>query len=139
MGRITRRRWVNEPPNNKYFSDIDKTSDECIILTLAEFEAMRLKHYINLNQQNSAQSMGISQPTFSRVLDAAHKKIIQALMEGKALKVSGGTFDYKKRFIGYGCLECNHEWEDLSAKKDRKVKCPNCNSDKVYYLLRENI
>jgi len=79
MGRITRRRWVNEPPNNKYFSDIDKTSDECIILTLAEFEAMRLKHYINLNQQNSAQSMGISQPTFSRVLDAAHKKIITNL------------------------------------------------------------
>ena len=103
MGRITRRRWVNEPPNNKYFSDIDKTSDECIILTLAEFEAMRLKHYINLNQQNSAQSMRISQPTFSRILDAAHKKIIQALMEGKALKVSGGTFDYKKRF-GKGFL-----------------------------------
>jgi len=139
MGRKTRRRWVNEPPNNIYFSDIEENTENCIVLSLSEFEAMRLKHYMDLNQQNSAESMGISQPTFSRILETAHKKTIQALMEGKALRVYGGIFDFKKRFIGYGCLQCNYEWEDLTARENQKVKCPKCNSIKVYYLLKEYI
>ncbi|MBY8989517.1 MAG: DUF134 domain-containing protein [Candidatus Lokiarchaeota archaeon] len=139
MGRKTRRKWVKEPPNNIYFSDIPQNKENYIILTLSEFEAMRLKHYMNLNQQVSAESMGISQPTFSRVLENAHKKTIQALIEGKTLRVYGGNFDFKKPFIGYGCLECNNEWEDVSATKSRKTTCPKCNSSKVYYLLRENV
>lgn len=139
MGRTTRRKWVKEPPNNIYFSDIHQNMENHVILTISEFEAMRLKHYMNLNQQDSAESMGISQPTFSRILENAHKKTVQALIEGKTLRVYGGNFDFKKPFIGYGCLECNYEWEDKLATKDRKVKCPSCNSNKVYYLLRENI
>ena len=135
MGRRTRRRWVFKPPNNKYFVGTQPQMENCIILTLAEFEAMRLKHYNNLNQERAADSMGISQPTFSRILDISHQKITQALIEGKYIRVYGGNINLKKGFNGYKCLSCNEEWEDEFASKERKVNCPNCNSKKVYYLV----
>jgi len=101
---------------------------------------MRLKHYIGLNQKVAAERMGISQPTFSRILESAHQKNTLALLEGKNIKVYGGNVDYyKPRFLGYGCQDCNHEWEDENASKDRKVRCVKCNSNNVYYLVKEFI
>jgi transcriptional regulator with XRE-family HTH domain len=97
---------------------------------------MRLKHFLGLNQKDSAERMGVSQPTFSRILESAHQKNTQALLQGKEIKVHGGNFDYKLSFKGYGCLNCNHEWEDPNASKDRKVSCVKCNSNNVYYFER---
>jgi len=108
-----------------------------IKLSLAEFEAMRLKHYLDLSQQTSASTMGVSQPTFSRILENAHKKMTQALIEGKKITIHGGNVDYKKSFIGFGCLNCNHEWEDVTASIGKKGNCVKCNSEKIYYLVRE--
>ena len=113
--------------------------DKNIILTVAEFEAMRLKHYMNLNQQEASEWMGISQPTFSRVIEKSHQKMTQALIEGKSIKVFGGEIDYKVIFKGYGCVDCNHEWEERTALKGKQVICINCNSKNVYYLIREPI
>ncbi|MBN1217076.1 MAG: DUF134 domain-containing protein [Candidatus Lokiarchaeota archaeon] len=139
MGRRKRRRWVRETPNNFYFASEDPSFEESIILTISEFESMRLKHYLNLDQKTAADEMGISQPTFSRILESAHQKTTQALIEGKNIKIFGGTFDYKVKFIGYGCIDCNHEWEDVSASKDKKINCVNCNSKNVYFFVREQI
>ncbi|TFG01312.1 MAG: DUF134 domain-containing protein [Promethearchaeota archaeon] len=139
MGRRTRRRWVGKPPDNFYFSRESPSMDANIILTVAEFEALRLKHYMNLNQEQASEWMGISQPTFSRVIERAHQKLTQALIEGKTIKVFGGEVDYKITFIGYGCADCDSEWEDRSASRDKKVKCIKCDSDNVYYLIREPI
>ncbi|MHA1497605.1 MAG: DUF134 domain-containing protein [Promethearchaeota archaeon] len=136
MGRNTQTRFIKHPPNNFYFrpyeDDTSKTK-----LTLAEFEAMRLKHYLNLSQQTSASKMGVSQPTFSRILENAHKKMTRALIEGKQISIHGGNVDFKKSFIGFGCLNCNHEWEDETAFRSKKGKCAKCNSDKIYYLVRQ--
>ena len=137
MGRRIRRRWVVNPPNNDYFLNERPLSETTIILTVSEFEAMRLKHYVNLTQKDAAEKMGVSQPTFSRILESAHQKTTKALFEGKEIKVYGGDYNY--RFVGYGCLDCNHEWEDETASKDKKVNCVKCNSVNVYYLVREII
>ena len=137
MGRRRHRRWVNQTPNNFYFSSEAPTTEDTTTLTVAEFEAMRLKHYVDFNQKDAAEKMGISQPTFSRILECAHQKTTKALMEGKIIKVYGGNFDYKLSFIGYGCLDCNHEWEDETASKEKKIECIKCNSKNVYYFIRE--
>ena len=139
MGRQTSTRYVKNPPHNFYFPSEteDPLVDDFIGLTIAEFEAMRLKHYIELNQKDSAENMSVSQPTFSRILEKAHKKVTQALIEGKEIRIYGGNIEPKKTFIGYGCLKCDEEWEDILATKERKVNCPNCDSKKVYYLIRE--
>ncbi|MFW9821141.1 MAG: DUF134 domain-containing protein [Candidatus Thorarchaeota archaeon] len=139
MGRQTSTRYVKIPPHNFYFptETEDPFADNFIGLTIAEFEAMRLKHYIELNQKDSAENMNVSQPTFSRILEKAHKKVTQALIEGKGIRVYGGNIEPKKTFKGYGCLNCDEEWEDELATKERQIDCPNCKSKKVYYLVRE--
>ena len=137
MGRKVRQKWVSQPPNNLYFSDIESNNKNTIILTISEFEAMRLRHYVNLNQKNAADKMGVSQPTFSRILEKAHQKTTQALFEGKEIKIYGGNIDLKRSFNGYGCLECDYEWEDKMASKDRNVECVQCSSRKTYYLMRD--
>ncbi|MFX0139966.1 MAG: DUF134 domain-containing protein [Candidatus Hodarchaeota archaeon] len=139
IGRRRHRRWVNQTPNNIYFTRDTPQIEDSITITVAEFEAMRLKHYIGLNQKDAAERMGVSQPTFSRILESAHKKNTLALLEGKQIKVYGGNFDYKLSFKGYGCLNCNHEWEDPDASKERKAKCVKCDSKNVYYIVRELI
>jgi predicted DNA-binding protein (UPF0251 family) len=135
MGRHTRLRLVKIPPNNFYFQSENDNSS--VGLNIAEFEALRLKHYISLTQKSSADTMGVSQPTFSRILEKAHEKITQALIEGKDIRVYGGKINLKQAYRGYGCLDCDEEWKDELASKDRGVNCPNCKSKKVYFLVRE--
>ena len=94
MGRQTSTRYVKIPPHNFYFptEKEDTIVDDFVGLTIAEFEAMRLKHYIELNQKDSAENMNVSQPTFSRILEKAHKKVIEtARIKGteEALKENG--------------------------------------------------
>ena len=139
MGRRIRHRWVSEPPKNNYFLNETVSNEQSIILTLSEFEAMRLKHYVNLTQKDAAEKMGVSQPTFSRILDSAHQKTTKAIYEGKEIKIYGGYYNFKRGFVGYGCLDCNNEWEDEMASKEKKVSCVKCNSKNVYYLVREII
>ena len=122
-----------------YFATESPKSDLSITITVAEFEAMRLKHFLGLNQKDAAERMGVSQPTFSRILETAHQKNTLALLQGKEIRVYGGNFEHRPSFKGYGCLNCNHEWEDPEATKERKINCAKCNSKNVYYIIREYI
>jgi len=58
-----------------------------IELTAEEAEALRLKNLKNLGQKEAAKKMNTSQSTFQRILSSAYKKITEALIEGKAIKI----------------------------------------------------
>jgi len=62
-----------------------------IVLTLDEFEAIRLADLEGLYQEQAAERMIVSRPTFGRILAAAHRKVAEALADGKTLKIEGGT------------------------------------------------
>ena len=62
------------------------------VLKVEELESIRLKDLLGLTQEEAARRMGISQPTFHRILQAARRKIASALVEGKALRIEGGDF-----------------------------------------------
>lgn len=59
-------------------------------LTVDEFEAIRLADLERLYQEEAAQRMNISRQTFGRILDAAHAKVADVLVNGKALSIQGG-------------------------------------------------
>ncbi|OIO22028.1 hypothetical protein AUJ17_00715 [Candidatus Micrarchaeota archaeon CG1_02_47_40] len=63
-----------------------------VVVSMDEFEAVRLKDSLGLEQKKAAKRMGISQPTFHRLLSSARKKISDALTNGKAIKIEGGAF-----------------------------------------------
>ncbi len=75
------------------------------VLALDEFEAVRLKDYEGLTQTRAAERMGVSQPTFQRVYLSARKKIADALVNGKIIRIEGGRCRImRRRFRGRGML-----------------------------------
>ena len=64
---------------------------EQVTLTLDEVEALRLADLNGLYQEQAAEQMKISRPTFSRVVEEARRKVADALIHGKALRLEGGA------------------------------------------------
>jgi len=60
---------------------------EIIELTTEEAEALRLRNIQDLEQEEAAKKMNTSQSTYQRILSSAYKKITEALIEGKAIKI----------------------------------------------------
>lgn len=89
MPRPRRLRRICFEPSITYFkpAGVRKQELEEIILTYDEFEAIRLKDFIKLDQEQSAKEMTISQPTFHRLIVSARQKIADALVNGKTLKI----------------------------------------------------
>jgi len=57
-------------------------------LSLEEFEAIRLVDFKQVPQIEAGKQMEVSQPTFSRILASARKKIADAIINGKAIKIN---------------------------------------------------
>lgn len=66
---------------------------ECVELTVDELEAVRLADLEGLYQEAAAAQMNVSRQTFGRIVEAAHKKIADALVHGKALSIEGGPVE----------------------------------------------
>jgi len=62
-------------------------------LTLDGLEALRLADLEGLYQEEAARRMGVSRATFARVLAGARRQVADALVNGKALSISGGVVD----------------------------------------------
>ena len=80
-------------PDHHYFKPrgIPASQLEEVVLSLDEFEAIRLADFEGLYHEQAAARMGISRQTFGRIVGTAHKIIADALISGKALKIEGGT------------------------------------------------
>jgi predicted DNA-binding protein (UPF0251 family) len=63
---------------------------EQVVMTLDEFEALRLADLDRCYQQQAAEQMHVSRPTFSRIVESARHKVADALVHGKALRIEGG-------------------------------------------------
>ncbi|OGM10528.1 hypothetical protein A2Z67_02975 [Candidatus Woesebacteria bacterium RBG_13_36_22] len=85
--RLCRRIRFN--PNVTYFKPqgVPMRFLEVIELTTEEAEALRLRNMKDLEQEEAAKKMNTSQSTFQRILSSAYKKITEALIEGKAIKI----------------------------------------------------
>jgi len=94
MPRPFRFRRVGFQPGITYFKPAGVRLAGLIdtVLTLDEFEAVRLKDFEGIDQGAAAKKMKISQPTFSRIVDSARKKIADALVNGKAIRIQGGIY-----------------------------------------------
>lgn len=100
-------------------------------MTVEEVEALRLKDMDGLEQEACAERMGVSRPTFQRILTGARGKVTRALVEGKAIKVEGGNFEYVARRLR--CGKCRTEWEPR-LPGDKDTICPKCGSETATQL-----
>lgn len=82
-------RIIRFSPNVTYFKPqgVPMRFLKIVELTTEEVEALRLKNKKRLEQVECAKLMKTSQSTFQRILSSAYKKITEALIEGKAIKI----------------------------------------------------
>lgn len=73
---------------------------EEIVLSLEEFEAIRLADHEGLYQEEAARRMGVSRQTFGRAVAGARAKVARALVLGCALRVAA-----RPECAGGGALE----------------------------------
>ena len=78
-----------------------------VVMTLDELEALRLADLDGVYQEEAARRMTVSRPTFSRIVEAAHRKVADALIHGKALRIEGGPV----RVEGRRCCRWHDEEE----------------------------
>jgi predicted DNA-binding protein (UPF0251 family) len=104
---------------------------EEIVLSLEELEAIRLKNLEGLEQEECAQRMSISRPTFQRILNDAYEKVARMLTEGLALRVEGGTYQLVER---HECPRCRHEFvlpSKLGVDAPESIVCPECQKESL--------
>lgn len=63
---------------------------EGVVLSIDEFEAMRLACLEGMKQKDAAKLMKISRPTFTRIVSSACRKVTDALVNVKAIRIEGG-------------------------------------------------
>jgi uncharacterized protein len=103
---------------------------EEIVLSLEEAEALRLKELEGMEQEQGAQKMNVSRPTFQRILASARNKVADAILNGKAIRIEGGNFELAQN--RYRCC-CGHEWQSDNVPHT----CPECNKPDVQPVLQE--
>jgi predicted DNA-binding protein (UPF0251 family) len=97
-----------------------------IRMTLDEFEAIRLSDLERLLQEKAAARMGVSRPTFGRILLAGRRKLAEALVLGRALRIEGGSVDAAAPRRGH-CPFCAHR-----CHADSEDHCARCGDGLVH-------
>ena len=101
-----------------------------VALTVDELEAIRLADLEGLYQEQAAGNMKVSRQTFGRIITSAHKKVAEALVMGRALKIEGGEFQMPM-LRTFQCEVCNGVWQALYDGKGQSPECPHCHGDNL--------
>lgn len=86
-------RRIGFMPSTVYFkpAGVPLTELTEVTLTLDEVEALRLADLDGLYQEQAGKRMKVSRATFGRIVEQARRKVADALLHGKALRLEGGT------------------------------------------------
>lgn len=89
MARPVKSRRISCVPVASYFKPVGIPLRELeeVVLGLDELEAIRLADLEGLYQADAALKMGVSRQTVGNILDSAHRKLADALLNGKALRI----------------------------------------------------
>ena len=90
-------------------------NDRCVVLTVDEYEAIRLIDKEGFSQEECAGYMQVARTTVQHVYNAARKKLAQALVEGLGIRIEGGNYvlcDEKESQCGCG-----------GCHRHRKTRC----------------
>ncbi len=107
MARPRKRRRVCKLPNIKVYGPLDgDIHDEPIILSVEEYEVIRLIDLEGLEQEECAEMMGVARSTIQRMYTEAKRKVADSLVNGKILKIEGGNYVLCEK-AGNQFIPCN--------------------------------
>lgn len=87
-----------------------------IIMSLDEYEAVRLIDLEDLSQEDCARQMGIARTTAQAVYNSARRKLAECLTEGLELRIEGGQYVLCQEAAGNcGCGRCPRQEHQKTA------------------------
>jgi predicted DNA-binding protein (UPF0251 family) len=125
MPRRKRHRVVSKEPLVSVYKPAGVPAKELdeILVSVDEFEAVRLADFKGLSQREACAIMQISQPTFNRILSSARSKIAKAIVEGHVLRIEGGNYILIDGSGGLECIKCGYR---INMEEEDKDSCPKC-------------
>ncbi|MDQ7094450.1 DUF134 domain-containing protein [Desulfosporosinus sp. PR] len=95
MPRPRKWRKVCCLPESNRFGPLNTSikQNHCVMMTVDEYETIRLIDLEGFTQEECADQMNIARTTVQRIYNDARKKIAESLVNGKVLNIEGG--DYK--------------------------------------------
>ena len=101
-------------------------------LKFEEYESLRLVNYEMLSQESAALQMNVSRPTFTRIYNRALKIIAQSFVEGKAIEIEGGNYEFDKEW--FRCRKCYKLIQGI----ENHSRCKDCTAYGEGELIRLN-
>jgi|UniRef100_A0A7V3REH7 predicted DNA-binding protein (UPF0251 family) len=109
---------------------VPQNPTDTVEISMDEMEAMRLADLEGMHQIDIAKLMDISRPTVGRILDSAHKKIADALLNSKRIKI--GEFGKCRVVKLMKCDNCGKVWRTPTDYKGGE--CPYCHTEHIHTL-----
>jgi len=105
------RKWkrVCSMPESDLFGPLvqDVHEREVVVMSIEEFEAIRLIDQEGLTQDESAARMDVARGTVQRLYSDARAKLAESLVNGSVLKIDGGDYQlYADKDSRRGCGQC---------------------------------
>jgi predicted DNA-binding protein (UPF0251 family) len=136
MARPEKCRRICNPPKMEGFKPygISKCNDSPVILKYEEYESIRLVDYDLLSQESASEQMNVSRPTFTRIYNRALKTIAKAFVEGKAIEIEGGNFQFEQNW--YRCKKCFKLVQGIE-NHNRCEGCESYSSDELICINQQ--
>ena len=105
-------------------------------LTVDQREAIRLSDLQGMSHEEAGRHMGVSRATFGRIIQQARRAVADALINGKAINVEGGSYKLVSTTRYFHCSRCDHEWEEPPGT-GRPDCCPACKADDFHRMAQK--
>jgi len=94
LSRPSKQRYICELPKYVAFGPLGQKAlrESCIMMTVDEYETIRLIDYEGYNQEECALQMEVARTTAQRIYNSARRKLAAALVEGRSIKIEGGHY-----------------------------------------------
>ena len=93
MPRPRKNRKVCHFPRTLSFAPVDASEDDApVILTVDEYETLRLIDKEGFSQEECGEWMGVARTTVQMIYTSARKKMADVLVDGRSLRIEGGDY-----------------------------------------------
>lgn len=105
--KVKCRKVCHYPQTLEFLPQNNDAEQEPIILTVDEYETIRLIDRRGMSQEQCAAFMQIARTTVQRIYETARKKLADFVVEGRPLRIEGGDFRLcNGSSTGCGCVDC---------------------------------
>lgn len=138
MARPPKCRFVCSMPEHDSFAPAVQTNNSEIVMTLDEYETIRLIDFEGMEQESCSRQMDVARTTVQAIYTSARKKLADCLINGKSLRIAGGDVTLCNASQSQACKICRNTCKYSANVPLSEVLTPE-NYRKTYFSLGDNM